>query len=44
MKQKRTAVRLLGVMLALFMLAGLVVAQSGSPGKSGSSKGGAMAG
>jgi competence protein ComEA len=38
MKQRRTGIRVLGAMLTLLLLAGLVMAQSGSSGKSGSSK------
>lgn len=39
MKQKQTAIRALVVLLALFLMAGLSVAQSGSSGKSASSAG-----
>ena len=37
MKKKTSAVQVLAVVLALFLLAGFAVAQSGSSGKSGSS-------
>ena|SRR5271157_5533151 len=36
MKQRGTAIRIVGAMLALLLLAGLAMAQSGSSGKSGS--------
>src|SRR5271169_3142410 len=37
MKQKRTVIRVLGAMLTLLLVAGMVMAQSGSSGKSASS-------
>ena len=38
MKEKHSAVQVLAAVLALFLLAGLAVAQSGSSGKSGASQ------
>jgi len=43
MRQKHIAIRALAVTLALLLLAGICVGQSGSSGKAAPSKGGAMA-